>query len=162
MDRNRIGGHLGALIGCMGWMIGFTVVCLVSGNLAVWGRFAFAGFAVSLAMGAALVVATELALRAFGRGTMFMLTLWGELAFFVGLLVLLLNHWIAPILEASPEMTGTLRRMHSVYRTNDLMPTAWIALGAVLLGVVAIRLVRTPLPEAPVPEPPGERPSPAP
>jgi len=145
MDRNRIGGHLGALIGCMGWMIGFTIVCLVSGNLAVWTRFAFAGFAISIAMGAVFIVTTELALRAFGRGTMFMLTLWGELAFFMGLLVLLLNHWIAPILEASPGMVDTLDRMHTVYRTNDLMPTVWIAVGCVLLGIVAFRLVRAPL-----------------
>lgn len=154
MDRNRIGGHLGALVGCMGWMIGFTVVCLVSGNMDVWGRFAFAGFAISIAMGGVFIVSTELALRAFGRGSMFMLTLWGELTFFVGLLVLLLNHWIAPVLEASPRMRDTLGRMHAVYRTNDLMPTAWIAVGCVLLGIVAFRLVRTPLP----PEGPPHRP----
>lgn len=153
MDWNRIGGHLGALIGCMGWMIGFTVVCLVSGNLEVWSRFAFPGFAISIAMGGVFIVSTELALRAFGRGSaMFMLTLWGELAFFVGLLVLLLNHWVAPVLEASPRMLDTLGRMHAVHRTSDLMPTAWIAVGCVLLGIVAFRLVRAPLPPA---GPPG-------
>lgn len=142
MDWNRVGGHLGCLIGSMGWMIGFTVVCLVSGNGAVWARFAFPGFAISIAMGAVFIVSTELALRAFGRGTMFMLTLWGELAFFIGLLVLLLNHWIAPIVEADPGMRATLRQLHAVTRTGDLMPSVWIAVGCVLLGVVAVRLVR--------------------
>jgi len=143
MNRNRLGGYLGALIGCTGWMIGFTVVCLVSGNLAVWSRFAFLGFAISLAMGGLFIVTSELTLRAFGPSGMFQLVLWAELTFFMGTLLLLLNHWIAPVLEASPEMITTLRGMGSVYRTSDLMPGLFLAASVVLTAVAAWRLLHT-------------------
>lgn len=138
--KARIGGYLGAIIGCLGWMIGFTVVCLVSGNADVWSRFAFTGFAVSLAMAGVFIVTAELTLRTFGRGGMFQLILWGELTFFMGVLVLLLNHWIAPVLESSPKMMETVKNLGAVYRTGDFLPAALLAASVVLLAVAVARL----------------------
>jgi hypothetical protein len=143
IEKGRIGGYLGALIGCTGWMIGFTVVCLVSGNLDVWARFAFLGFALSIAMGGLFIITSELTLRAFGPGGMFQLVLWAELTFFMGTLLLLLNHWIAPALETSPAMLDTLRGMGSVYKTSDFTPGMFLAASVVLTGVAAWRLIRT-------------------
>lgn len=143
MEKGRIGGYIGALIGCTGWMIGFTVVCLASGNLDVWARFAFLGFAVSLAMGGLFIVTSELTLRAYGRGGMFQLILWAELTFFMGVLILLLNHWIAPALETSPAMLDTMRSMGTVYKTSDFMPGMFLAASVVLTAIAAWRLLRT-------------------
>jgi hypothetical protein len=138
--KGRLGGYLGATVGCLGWMIGLTAVCLASGNVEVWSRFAFMGFAVSLSMAGILIVTLELALRTFGRGGMFQLILWGELTLFMGVLVLLLNHWIAPVLESSTRMMETLRQLGGYHRTGDLLPTASLAASAILLGIAAYRL----------------------
>lgn len=143
IEKGRVGGYLGALIGCTGWMIGFTVVCLVSGNLDVWARFAFLGFALSIAMGGLFIVTSELTLRAFGPGGMLQLVLWAELTFFMGTLLLLLNHWIAPALETSPAMIDTLHGMGSVYKTSDFLPGMFLAASVVLTAVAAWRLIRT-------------------
>jgi hypothetical protein len=141
--KGRLGGYVGGTIGCLGWMIGFTVVCLASDNMEVWSRFAFTGFIVSLAMAGILILTLELALRTFGRGGMFQLTLWGELTFFMGVLALLLNHWVAPILESSPRMMEALNRLGGYHRTSDLLPTALLAASAVLMAVVVVRLLKT-------------------
>jgi hypothetical protein len=148
MDTNRLWGYLGALIGCTGWMLGFTFVCLASGHMDLWVRFAFLGFALSLAMGGLFVVTSELTLRAFGPGGLFQLILWAELTFFMGVLILLLNHWIAPVLESSPAMLATLRSMGSAYKTSDFLPGMFLAASVVLTAVAAWRLLRTePRPE---------------
>jgi hypothetical protein len=124
-------------------MIGFTVVCLSSGNGDVWSRFAFTGFAVSLAMAAVFIVTLELAFRAYGPGTLIQLILWGELTLFAGVLILLLNHWIAPIVESSPRMMETLGSLGGTYKTGDVLPATLLAASVVLLGIVVVRLGRT-------------------
>jgi hypothetical protein len=144
VEKGRIGGYIGALVGCTGWMIGFTVVCLASGHADVWARFAFLGFALSLAMGGLFIITSELTLRAFGPGGMFQLILWAELTFFMGTLLLLLNHWIAPALENSPAMLETMRDMGTVYRTSDRLPGMFLAASVVLTAIAAWRLIRAP------------------
>jgi hypothetical protein len=138
--KGRLGAYLGATIGCLGWMIGFTVVCLTTGNADVWAQFAFMGFAISLAMAGIVVVTLELALRTFGRGGLFQLILWAELTFFGGVITLLLNHWIAPILESSPSMIETLNKLGGSYKTSDLLPTLCMATSVVLFAVVIVHL----------------------
>lgn len=141
--KERLGGYFGATIGCLGWMIGFTLVCLTSGNVDVWSRFAFTGFAISLAMAGIFILTMELTFRTFGRGGLFQLALWGELTFFMGVLTLLLNHWIAPIIASSPGMMATVQRLGGVHKTGDLLPAALLAASVILLGIVAVRLWKT-------------------
>lgn len=141
--RTRISGYVGATIGCLGWMIGLTVLCLASDNMEVWSRFAFTGFAASLAMAGILILTLELALRTFGRGGMFQLILWGELTFFIGVLALFLNYWIAPVLESSPRMMETMQWIGGCHRTSDLLPAASLAISVILMTCVVVCLLRT-------------------
>lgn len=55
-------------------------------------------------------------------------------------LTLLLNHWIAPMIESSPGMLETVKRLGGVYKTGDLPPKVLLAASVILLGIVAVRL----------------------
>lgn len=45
--NGNLGGYIGAAIGCLAWMIGFTVVCFLSGNADVWTHWTGRGPSVS-------------------------------------------------------------------------------------------------------------------
>jgi hypothetical protein len=137
----RLGDYIGAAIGCLGWVIGFAIVCYVSGNMAVLVHFVLLATVISLAMAGLLIASIELLVRTYGYGSTFQLMLWGELLFFMGLLVLLISHWIAPIIDASPTMVSTMRNLHASYRMGDLVPTVSISTGALLLAITVFRLL---------------------
>jgi hypothetical protein len=142
MDRSHLGTYLGTVIGCLGWWIGLAAVCIASGETGVLGRVAWPGIAVSLGIAATFLVTSELALAVLGRGTAFRLVLWGELAFFVGVLILLVNHWIAPLIDASPDLRAAMGRLGGCYRTGDAVPAALMTVGAALLAFVLVRRPR--------------------
>ena len=153
----KLGGYLGAIFGICGWLIGLTAVCLFTGHTAALRPIFLPGLAVSLSMGFTLVIALECVLRLYGRGHyMFSTTLWGLLLFDVGLLMLLLNHWIAPMIDASPGLAEDLRRIRSTYRTGDTLPLAGLCAGAALLACVALKVVGDALRRPD--DPPKERP----
>jgi len=131
-------------------------VCAASGEIAVLKQVALPGIAVSLGAAGIVIVTADLA-----RGARRLL--WGEILFFVGLLILLVNHWIAPIVDRAPDLKAAIGRLGGVYRTGDGLPTALMALGTVLVGLALGRLRRQaevspspspspfPLPDASVP-----------
>ena len=137
-NRTSVGAFVGTTVGFLGWLIGLTAVSLRTGEFGVLKQIALPGLAVSLGAALVVVVTLEVAAGAFGRGTLFRRLLWGEILFFVGLLLLLLNHWVAPLVDAAPD----LRRAIGVYRTGDLPPAALMAGGAAILGLALARIRR--------------------
>lgn len=138
-SRMSVGASVGTAVGFLGWLIGLAAMCLRTGEFGVLKQIALPGLAVSLGAALVVVVTLEVAAGAFGRGgTLFRRLLWGEILFFVGLLLLLVNHWVAPLVDAAPD----LRRAIGVYRTGDLPPAALMASGAAILGLALARLRR--------------------
>ena len=137
-----LGRCVGTAIGFLGWLIGLAVVCVATGETAVLGQVALPGLAVSLGAAGLVIVTLESARGILGRGGAFRLLLWGELLFFVGLLILLLNHWIAPLIDGAPGLRRAMERLGSVYRTGDGAPAALMAAGTILLGFVLGHLRR--------------------
>lgn len=130
-----LGGYLGTIIGALGWVIGFAVVCLTTGNAATLARFIAPAAAVSLGLAFLIILCSEMAIKKYGAGPMFFLSLYGGLAWAMGLLLLLINHWIAPIINESPRMMRTMHNMNAVYQTDDLWAVILLVAGTVMLGI---------------------------
>jgi len=138
----RFGGYLGATIGILGWLIGFTLFCLLTGNTAALGEFFYLGFVISLSMAATFILVLECLIRLYGaHHRLFYLTVYGLTLFFCGLLILLLNHWIAPIIERYPEMVADIHRSGSFYRVSDVYPFLSLSAGLVLLSLATLQLL---------------------
>ena len=149
----NLGGYIGIAIGFLGWVIGFAVVCLATGHANVLPRVLPVGVLVSLALGATAILVMELVLRAHGRGRFALLTLWGVLLSDAAILWLLINHWLAPIIEAEPGLAEALTRIGSFYKTGDALPVAMLAAGTALLLIAAVRVLRTAPADQPVNNP---------
>ncbi len=136
MKRMGTGASIGTAIGFLGWLIGLAVVCVRAGEYAVLREVALPGLAVSLGAAGIVIVTGHLALE---REGVLRSVLWGEVLFFVGLFILLMNHWIAPLIDASPGLNGAISGR---YRTGDWLPAALMVAGAVRLGFALGRLRR--------------------
>ena len=141
--KGNLGGYIGTTIGFLGWVIGFTVVCLATGHGGVLPKVLPVGVLVSLALGVTAILVMELVLRAHGRGRLFMLTLWGVLLSDAAILWLLINHWLAPIIEGEPGLAEALTRIGSFYKTSDALPAAMLAAGTALLLIGTVWVLRT-------------------
>ena len=111
------------------------------------------GVLLSLALGITAILVMELVLRAHGRGRLFMLTLWGVLLSDVAILWLLINHWLAPIIEAEPGLAEILMRIGRLYKTGDTLPVSMRAAGTALLLIAVVRVLRTAPADQPVNNP---------
>ncbi len=141
--KGNLGGYIGTTIGFLGWVIGLTVVCLATGHGGVLPKVLPVGVLVSLALGVTAILVMELVLRAHGRGRLFMLTLGGVLLSDVAILWLLINHWLAPIIEGEPGLAEALTRIGSFYKTSDALPAAMLAAGTALLLIGTVWVLRT-------------------
>ncbi|HOY63504.1 MAG TPA: hypothetical protein PLK80_12670 [bacterium] len=141
-NRAALGGYVGIVVGSMGWLIGFAVVCLTSGNGAALARFAAPATAVSLGVAFLVIICCDYAVKLRGYGGMFQLALYGGMAWGMGLLLLLINYWIAPLIDSSPAMAKTMRDMNAVYRVDDLWAILMLSAGAIMLGIFAFMAVR--------------------
>ena len=139
----RYGPMLGAIIGALGWLIGFTVLCVVTGNLGFLAKIFYPGLVISLGMGLTFIVVLQLLPQPPGVSGISMTTMWGTLSFGVGVMWFLLNHWVAPLIDADPKMITALNAVGGYYKTGDLMPYAFLTTGVILLGVVAVRFPTT-------------------
>lgn len=134
-----MGASVGTAIGFLGWLIGLAAVCVGTGEYAVLREVALPGVALSLGAAGIVIVTRDLAL---GRSGVFGPLVWGEILFFVGLLILLVNRWIAPLVDASPGLRDAIGRLGAGYRTGDGVPAALMGAGAALVGFVLGRLRR--------------------
>jgi hypothetical protein len=73
---------------------------------------------------------------------MFFGTLWGMLIFDMGVLLLLLSNWVAPIIDQYPAAVESLQQGGSVYRVSDEVSAILLMVGTVILAVVAIVFVK--------------------
>lgn len=143
--KGKLAGYIGTTIGFLGWVIGLAVVCVLSGQTSLLARVVPIGVLISLGLALTVIVMMECVLRVFGRGGgFFQLTLWGVLCLDVGILWLLINHWLAPMIAAEPRLVETMQHLGGVYKTTDAFPLALLAAGVVLLAIAAGRMLRNP------------------
>jgi len=142
MRMAKLGAYGGMTIGILGWMIGFTVFCLGHGYTELAARVLPLGLLLSLALAALAIIVLECMLRIYGpQHYMLMVALWGLLLMLMGVLILLANHWLAPLIEATPGAAVELGKMGSVYRTGDNVPLWLLAGGLLGISFVAARLL---------------------
>ena len=96
------------------------------------------GLPISVAMSARGILALECVVRLFGRGRIFVVSLWGLILFVLGVLILLVNHWLAPVIETEPGLIDLLSRLGAVYKTSDVVP-ALCLIGSCGLLYVSVR-----------------------
>jgi hypothetical protein len=130
----------------LGWLIGLIVVAAKADAPQIAWQVAPAGALLTLALAALLVITLQSVIERFGAASLwFQIALWGLLTTYMGLLVLLLNHWVAPLIDRTPKLQRLLTDpgsfYQSVYRTTDALPVALLAVGFALLGAVAWRML---------------------
>ena len=122
-----------------------VLVCVFGGQTALLAKVVPIGVLISLGLALTAIVVMECVLRAFGRaGGFFQLTMWGILCVDVGILWLLINHWLAPMIAAEPRLVETMQNLGGVYKTTDAFPLALLAAGVVLLAIATGRMLRSP------------------
>ena len=139
----RFGGYLGLTIGLLGWVIGFAIFCAVAGTTQLLVSVALPGTLISLGLATLAIMVLEGTLRVFGpRSPMLQVALWGLLAFLMGLLWFIVNHWVARVIEQHPQLVQRLQQQGSVYQTSDTVPLILLAVGVVLLAVAVFQILR--------------------
>ena len=142
----RLGGYIGATIGILGWLIGFSIVCLVNGMTGILGEVFWPGLLISLLMAAVCILVLENVIQRYGATHyMFQMSLWAMLLSGMGLMIFVLNHWLGPMIDRHPELAEMLTRMGSVYRVGDLWPTILMAVGLLLFMVVILITLKGPV-----------------
>ena len=137
-------GYLGVLVGACGWLIGFVGVCIHAGQWDLLGEVLCPGLALSLALGLSIIIAHACVRRLDGQThSLVQLTLWGMVLLAVGTLWLLINHWIAPLIQEHSTLQESLPP-GTVFHTSDWFPTILLTVAVVLLAVVATKLLRSP------------------
>jgi hypothetical protein len=133
--QSRIGSYIGALIGSLGWIIGFSIVCLSTGNTLVLSQFLFIGAIFSLSFFLILVIIVGCFSKIYGDAApwAFFSGLCGVILFFAGTVMLLLTHWIAPMLDRYSSMQSALHSIGSVYKVNDNVSAVFLTLGFIFL-----------------------------
>jgi hypothetical protein len=129
---NQIGGYIGGLVGCCGWVLGLGIACLWTGDTRL-AKPLLPGLAVSLALGLALVVAHAAVERVSPRHST--TTLWGMVLLLLALLCLLINHWIEPMIRDSIAEHPFL--LSDFWWFSDRWATVTLAVAVILLGSVA-------------------------
>lgn len=138
----RTAARLGIIVGFLGWMIGWAIVCLAAGRPGMLVTTLPVGASASLGLALFTILLQESVERAFGRGPWTTLALLGALAIDVGLLWLLANHWLAPVIAADAGLGEFMDRLHGVYRTSDMFPVGLLTAGCALLAAAFFSAAR--------------------
>ena len=100
------------------------------------------GLLISLIMVGFFILILESVIHRFGfRHYTLQITLWALLLSVMGLMIFILNHWLAPLIEQHPELSRKLLEAGSVYRISDVVPIALMAAGVVLLTIMVIAVL---------------------
>ena len=135
MRQGKFIGHLGGFIGVMGWTIGLFIVGLFSNALDILVRPLAIGVLINLSFFLVLVSLVEL-LEKDKRNDLRLFAIYGVTGLFVGVMTLLFNYWIAPIIDQTPELCNTMNRLGGVYRVSDSFGVPWLLIGGICLGIV--------------------------
>jgi hypothetical protein len=123
------GARLGIWIGFHGWLIGVAILAGSNGEFRLLGEALLVGVPLSSALCLATLRIVDGARdrRSFGR------RLAGSVFLGVGILLLAINHWLAPLITDHETLRRTMEELGGQYATSDLVPAAFLAAAAVLL-----------------------------
>lgn len=130
-------GVIGTSVGIFGWLIALFVVCALSGSWALWWRFGPAALCISAAVAGAVLATVELLIRHYGYTPKLQLWLWAEILLFMGLLLLMINHWLLPQIRADPDLFATMKALGAVTTTGDGFAMLCL-LGSTILWLVVL------------------------
>lgn len=141
---SRLQTYLGVIIGMLGWMIGLAILCAATGQFSLLAGTLPVGLASSIGLAAMTLTLYELASHRFGRhSAMTKLCMWGAICLDLGILLLLANHWLAPILQANPTVAKAVTSLGGVTSVPDAVPIVLLLLATALLGFAAAFTART-------------------
>jgi hypothetical protein len=121
------GARLGVWLGFHGWLIGVAILAGMNGQFRLLGQACLIGIPLSSALSIVTLhlVAGAEDRRAYGR------RLSGAIFFGVGVLLLVINHWLAPRIAGDDALRRTMEQFGATYATSDIVPAAFL-LAAVL------------------------------
>lgn len=135
--------YMGCGIGILGWLIGLTIFCLATGMTDLLSQVFLPGLLISLIMVGFFILILESVIHRFGvRHYTFQITLWALLLSGMGLMIFILNHWLAPLIDQHPELSRKLVEGGSVYRISDVVPIALMAAGVALMTITTVAILR--------------------
>ena len=126
-------------VGYLGWLIAFGAVCYVYGMTDVLAKIFPIAFLLTLGLAMNTCLMGELVQGRFGTGGyQFFMALWGMLLFSGGIILLFINHRLAPLLEGNKQFMDELSATGVKMRSGDSMPGFLMLVGVILLVWVVI------------------------
>lgn len=130
--------YLGMILGINGWLLGFALLCLSAGATALLAQVLVPGLVLNGILACLFILVAEGVILRFGYNPLTLnLSIWALLLTFMGLLMFLLSHWLAPLIDKHPTLVHQLNTMGSVYRVADGVSTLLMVLGLALLVVLS-------------------------
>ncbi len=133
------GAIWGTLIGCCAWTLPLAGLCLVHGRTDALLDVVLPMLLASLGLGGLLVAVSVLAQR---DRQLFLVLLFGGLGVALGILLLLVEAFVGPLLNEDPRLAGSVRASGGVLAVPRVVPLALLAAGATTLAVGVRRLLR--------------------
>ena len=133
-------GHLGGFIGALGWLLGLLVAAMISGDWVPFSKIFIPGLVVSISLWIGTAFIFELIRKHYEIQTA--MRIGGGMLFqFLGIIILLNNHWWAEIVEESEAFMDLNNTMSGVYKTPDLVPLMLLIVSVGLIGSGAYRIL---------------------
>lgn len=141
--RMPSGAVFGVVVGCGCWSWLLIPTFLISSAPMLALSVGVPSVLLTAGITAMLLVMLDSEIRAGGFGSpTYKRLLFGLLAFYIGVLLLLANHWIGPALREAGVFTEDTHPVFGVSRVPEWMPIAGLAAGAILLAPLAWRRAR--------------------
>ncbi len=141
--RMPSGAIVGVVVGCGSWSWLLIPVFFAAGAPMLALRVGIPCVLLTTGISAMLLVILDHEIRASGFGSpSYKRLLFGLLAFYIGTLLLLANHWIGPALIEAGVYTTDTHPVFGVSSVPEWMPIAGLAVGTILLAPLAWRRAR--------------------
>ena len=142
--RGLRGATIGTLIGCSAWVVALAVVCLANGRTDALVPVVLPMLLASLGLGMLVMASLQLVrslpvtVQAAARGTLF----FGGLCVVLGVLLLLVEGFVTPLLSADPSLTHNVRAVGGLLTLPRAVPIALLIAGVALSMIGVRRLSR--------------------
>jgi len=124
------GARLGLFVGYHGWLAGFVVLAASQGRMKLAGEALLLGVPLSTALALATLRIVEGSADRTSMGR----RLGGALFLGVGVLLLAINHWLAPRIAGDEGLRRAMEKLGGTYATSDWVAAACLAVSVVLLA----------------------------
>jgi len=116
------GARIGVWLGFHGWLIGVAILAGVNGEFKLLGQACLIGVPLSSALSIVTLhlVAGARDRQAYGR------RLAGAIFFGIGVLLIVINHWLAPQIAGDDALQRTIEQLGGTYATSDIVPAAFL------------------------------------